>query len=201
MRAVFIFGGVALIHRFHWVIYLFGPFLIFTGIKMALEKDKEIHPEKNPVLKLFRRFTSVTNDYVDSRFFVKDRGRYVATPLFVVLLVVETTDIIFAVDSIPAILAITIDPFIVYSSNIFAILGLRALYFALNGLMRLFHYLHYGLSAILIFVGIKMLCSGIYKIPVGIALAVVAGILLISVAASLLYPQNVGVAQAPIDPQ
>ena len=190
MRAVFIFAGISLIQRFHWIIYIFGAFLILTGIRMITEKDKEIHPEKNPALKLFRRMIPVTGAYQGSHFFVKEGGRHFATPLFVVLLVVETTDVIFAVDSIPAILAITVDPFIVYTSNVFAILGLRALYFALAGVMKLFHHLRYGLSAILVFVGAKMLLADFYKIPVGIALGVVAGILLISVIASLVHPHR-----------
>ncbi len=201
MRAVFILTGITLIQEFHWVIYIFGGFLILSGIKMGLQKDKEIHPERNPVLRLFRRFMPVTDSYKDNKFFIKRAGRYLATPLFVVLLVIETTDVIFAVDSIPAILAITQDPFIVYTSNVFAILGLRALYFALAGLMRLFHYLHYGLSAILVFVGIKMLLADIYKIPVAIALGVVAGILLISVIASIIRPRKEVVVQTSTDPE
>jgi tellurite resistance protein TerC len=186
MRGVFIAAGVTLIQQFHWVIYIFGAFLVLTGIKMALQKHKEIHPEKNPILKLFRRFLPTTDHYVRGKFFVKLNGRILATPLFAVLLVVETTDLIFATDSIPAILAITPDSFIVYTSNVFAILGLRALYFALAGAMRLFQYLHFGLSSILVFIGIKMLLADIYKIPIFIALSVVAGILTISVAASVL---------------
>ena len=192
MRAIFILAGVALIQKFHWVIYVFGVFLILTGIRVALQKGKEIHPERNPVLKLFRRLIPVTARYEGSRFWIKKEGRYLATPLFIVLLIVETTDIVFAVDSIPAILAITLDPFIVYSSNVFAILGLRALYFALAGLMRLFHYLHYGLSGILVFVGLKMLLTDIYKIPIGVALGVVGGILVISVIISVVRPANNG---------
>lgn len=187
-RAAFIAGGITLIKNFHWIIYVFGAFLIFTGIKMWLDKEKEIHPEKSTILKIFRRFMPVTQGYEGGKFFVRRDGRLFATPLFVVLIVIETTDIIFAVDSIPAILAVTQDPFIVYTSNVFAILGLRALYFALAGIIRLFHYLHYGLSAILVFVGIKMLLTDIYKIPVGISLSVVSSLLLISVAASLLWP-------------
>ncbi|MBI5476681.1 MAG: TerC family protein [Ignavibacteriales bacterium] len=190
MRAVFIAVGVTLIQQFHWVIYIFGAFLILTGIKMALQKDKEIHPERNPALRLFRRFMPVIDHYVQGKFFVKLNGRFFATPLFVVLLVVETTDLIFAVDSIPAILAITQDPFIVYTSNVFAILGLRALYFALAGALRLFHYLHFGLSSILVFIGIKMLIVDVYKIPIAIALGVVAGILIISVIASVVWPRK-----------
>jgi tellurite resistance protein TerC len=201
MRAVFIATGVTLIAKFHWIIYVFGAFLILTGIKMALQKDKEIHPERNPVLRLFRRLVPVSADHGDGRFFLRISGRYVATPLFVVLLTVETTDVIFAVDSIPAILAITSDPFIVYTSNVFAILGLRALYFALAGLMQLFHYLNYGLSAILVFVGAKMLLSDFYKIPIAVALAVIAGILLISVLASMARPRpEIAPSPVAVDP-
>ncbi|MFH0888709.1 MAG: TerC family protein [Planctomycetota bacterium] len=187
MRAIFIFAGIALIHQFHWIIYVFGAFLIITGIKMALQKNEEIHPERNPVLKLFKRLMPITDSYESGKFFIRNAGRLLATPLFVVLLVVETTDIVFAVDSIPAILAITADPFIVYSSNVFAILGLRALYFALSGIMKLFHYLHYGLSVILVFIGIKMLISGIYHIPTTITLTVLTAILTISILISLFH--------------
>ncbi len=201
MRAIFIFAGIALLQQLHWIIYVFGALLILTGIKMAMEKDKEIHPDKNPVLKLFRRLVPVTEDYHADHFFVKQAGHYAATPLFIVLLVVETTDVIFAVDSIPAILGITVDPFIVYTSNVFAILGLRALYFALAGVMQLFHYLHYGLSAILVFVGAKMLLADVYKLPVGVALGVIAGILLIAVLASLMRPRQRDVVTTPADPQ
>src|SRR4030043_491496 len=186
MRAVFIAAGVALIEKFHWIVYVFGAFLILTGIRMALQKDRKINPEKNPVLRLFRRWVPVTEDYVEDRFFAKRAKRYLATPLFIVLLVIETTDVIFAADSIPAILAITLDPFIVYTSNVFAILGLRALYSALAGIMELFHHLHYGLLVVLVFVGIKMLLTDLNKIPVSMALSVVAGILLISVMTSIL---------------
>jgi tellurite resistance protein TerC len=185
MRAVFIATGITLIEKFHWTIYLFGAILVLTGVKMALQKDRKIQPERNPVIRLFRRCVPVTEDYAQDKFFIKRAGRYLATPLFIVLIVVETTDVIFAVDSIPAILAITLDPFIVYTSNVFAILGLRALYFALSGVMELFHHLHYGLSVVLVFVGIKMLLTDLYKIPVSIALSVVAGILLVSVMASI----------------
>jgi tellurite resistance protein TerC len=201
MRAIFIFAGIALLQRLHWIIYVFGALLVLTGIKMAMEKDKEIHPDKNPVLRLFRRLVPVTEDYHADHFFVRRFGHYAATPLFIVLLVVETTDIIFAVDSIPAILAITVDPFLVYTSNVFAILGLRALYFALAGVMQLFHYLHYGLSAILIFVGAKMLLADVYKLPVAVALGVIAGILLISVIASVMRPHQRDAVTTPSDPQ
>jgi len=205
MRVLFIIMGVTLIQKFHWVIYLFGVFLIFTGIRMGLQRNKEIHPEKNPVLRLFRRFMPVTEDYADGKFFVKRNGRRLATPLLIVVLVVETTDVMFAVDSIPAILAITQDPFIVYTSNVFAILGLRSLYFALAGIMRLFHYLPYGLSAVLVFVGVKMLLVDFYKIPIGMALGVVLGVLTLSVIASISWPpaaevlsSATGVPEAPV---
>jgi tellurite resistance protein TerC len=188
MRALFILVGITLIQQFHWVIYIMGGFLVITGIKMATQKDSDIHPERNPVLRLVRRLVPVTENYEGGRFFVRRSGRLLATPLFIVVLVVETTDVVFAVDSIPAILAITLDPFIVYTSNVFAILGLRALYFALAGIMRLFHYLPYGLSFILVFVGIKMLLVDIYKIPIGIALGTVAGVLVMSVIASIVFP-------------
>jgi tellurite resistance protein TerC len=190
MRAIFIFAGIALVQKFHWIIYLFGVFLIFTGVKMALQKDKEINPRKNPVLRLFQRFMPIAERDEEGKFFIKREGRRLATPLFVVLLVVETTDVIFAVDSIPAVLAITLDPFIVYTSNVFAILGLRSLYFALAGMMALFHYLHYGLSAILVFVGFKMLLANFYKIPIGLALGAIAGFLTISVIASIIHPRK-----------
>ncbi len=188
MRAAFIIGGVTLIDRLHWIIYLFGAFLVYTGIRLFKQQETEIHPENNPVLKLFRRFVPISQDYEGRKFFVKRGLRWIATPLAVVLIVVETTDVMFATDSIPAILAITRDPFIVYTSNAFAILGLRSLYFALAGMMEVFHYLHYGLSVILIFIGVKMLASEYFHIPIGVALSVVGGILVISVIASLLFP-------------
>lgn len=186
MRAAFIAGGISLIKNFHFIIYVFGAFLVYTGIKMVTEKDKEIHPENNIFLRLFRRFMPVTHSFEDGKFFVIKDGIKYATPMFVVLIVVETTDLLFAVDSVPAILAITHDPFIVYSSNIFAILGLRAIYFALAGTIHLFHYLHYGLSAILVFVGTKMLISDIIRIPIGVSLGVVVTLLVGSIVASLL---------------
>jgi tellurite resistance protein TerC len=189
MRAIFIGAGVALIQTFHWVIYVFGVFLIIIAVRMAFEEEKEIHPEKNPVLKLFRRLMPVTEDYVAGKFFIRKNKKSFATPLFVVLLVIETTDVIFAVDSIPAILAITTDPFIVYTSNVFAILGLRALYFALAGAMELFHFLNRGLALILAFVGVKMLISKLYEIPVGVALGVVVLTLVITIVASIMFPK------------
>jgi len=190
MRAIFIATGITLLQHFHWVIYIFGAFLILTGIKLAVQKDKEVHPEKNPVLKLFRRFMPVTKNFEGDKFVVKRDGRRFATPLLVVLLMVETTDVVFALDSIPAILAITTDPFIVYTSNVFAILGLRALYFALAGIMQMFHYLSYGLAAILAFVGVKMMIMDFYKLPIDISLGVVAGILALSVLISVLRPRR-----------
>ena len=190
MRAVFIAAGVGLILRFHWIIYVFGAFLVYSGIKLFFQEEAEIHPEKNPVLRLFRRFVPVTKDYEGDKFFVRRPGLY-ATPLFVVLLVVETTDLLFAVDSIPAILAITRDAFIVYTSNVFAIMGLRSMYFALAGMMEMFRYLHYGLSLVLVFVGAKMLLSHYLEIPTPVALAAVAGVLAISVIASVANPKKI----------
>ena len=189
MRGVFILAGVGLITRFHWITYVFGALLIYSGVKLFRQEGASVDPSKNPLLKAFRRIVPVTNDYVEGKFFVRRPGLY-ATPLFVVLLVVETTDIIFAVDSIPAILAITLNAFIVYTSNVFAILGLRSMYFALAGMMDLFQYLHYGLSCVLIFVGLKMLLSNVYKMPTWVALVVVAGVLGTSVLASLLAPKK-----------
>ncbi|MEO8511978.1 MAG: TerC family protein [Ignavibacteria bacterium] len=193
MRIIFIFAGVALINQFAWVIYIFGGFLIFTGIKLVTQKDKEIHPEKNPVLKLFKKFFRVSESYDNGKFFTLQNSKKVATPLFVVLIMVETTDLIFAVDSIPAILAVTKDPFIIYSSNVFAILGLRSLYFALASLVKLFHYLHYGLAAILVLVGVKMILNHYYSakiISTELSLVLIIGILAASVIASLAKPKS-----------
>jgi len=185
MRAVFIAAGVTLIAKFHWVTYIFGALLVASGIKMILQKDKEIHPERNPALRVFRRFMDVTPAYEDGHFFVKQQGRVLASPLFLVLLILETTDLVFAVDSVPAVLAITPDPFIVFTSNVFAILGLRSMFFALEGVMKRFRYLHYGLSVVLVFVGVKMLLAGLYKIPTWISLMLIVGILFISIISSL----------------
>jgi tellurite resistance protein TerC len=192
MRGIFIFTGIALIEKLHWVIYVFGAFLVYIGVRMALHQEQEVHPDKNIVIRAFRRIMPVSKGYVGGRFFTTEAGKLIATPLFVVVLAIETTDVIFAVDSIPAILAITLDRFIVYTSNIFAILGLRALYFAMAGIMPLFHYLKYGLSAILVFVGVKMLIADFFKIPVAAALGVVAGLLLVSIIASLAFPSKGG---------
>lgn len=190
MRAVFIMTGVALIRHFFWVSYLFGIFLIFTGFKLAFGEEKEIKEEKNLVLRLFRKVMSISSSAEGGRFFAIEQGKRVATPLFVVLLVVESTDLVFALDSIPAILAISKDPFIVYSSNVFAILGLRALYFALAGIMQMFHYLNYGLAMILAFVGVKMLLEDFFHIPIGIALGFIAAVLAISILLSLKFPKK-----------
>jgi tellurite resistance protein TerC len=190
MRAVFIVAGIELLQHFHGVIYLFGAFLIFTGIKMAFTRDREIHPDRNPVLRLFRRLVPVTETYEDGHFLVRRQGKVWATPLLVALLFVELSDLVFAVDSIPAILAITQDPFIVYTSNVFAILGLRALYFALAGIIRLFRYLHYGLSVILVFVGVKMALLDIYKIPIVVSFGVIIAIIAAAIVFSLLIPAN-----------
>ena len=189
MRGVFILAGVGLIRRFHWIIYLFGAVLVYSGIRLFREGEEEIHPEKNPILRLFRRWMPVTKDYVNGKFFVRT-PELCATPLLVVLLVVETSDVLFAVDSIPAVLAITLNAFIVYTSNVFAILGLRSMYFALAGVMEMFDYLHYGLSLVLIFVGAKMLVSHYYQIPTEVALAVVVAVLGVSVVASVLFPRK-----------
>lgn len=185
MRIIFIFAGVALIQQFHWTIYIFGAFLIFTGYKMITQKDKKMDPEKNPVIRFFKKIYPVTDKLHDDKFFIKENGKRFATPLFLVLILVETTDLIFAVDSIPAILAITQDQFIVYTSNVFAILGLRSLYFALAGVIHKFYYLKAGLSVILVFVGIKMLLIDIYKIPIGISLGFIALVVIISIYASV----------------
>lgn len=185
MRAAFILAGAALLAKFHWIIYVFGAFLILTGIKMAVFRNAEMDPGKNPVLRLVRRLIPVTHEYRDDHFFVREKGVWMATPLFLVLVLVETTDLVFAVDSIPAIFAVTNDPFIVYTSNVFAILGLRSLYFVLAGVMQKFSYLKLGLSGVLVFVGVKMTLVDVYKIPSAISLGVIAAILALSIIASL----------------
>ncbi|HKV07620.1 MAG TPA: TerC family protein [Thermoanaerobaculia bacterium] len=194
MRAGFILAGAALLAKFHWIIYVFGAFLIVTGVKMAIFRNAEMHPEKNPVLKLVRRLIPVTREYREDRFFVREAGRWAATPLFLVLVLVETTDLVFAVDSIPAIFAVTDDPFIVYTSNVFAILGLRSLYFVLAGVMQKFSYLKLGLSAVLVFVGVKMTLVDFYKIPSSVSLGIIAAILTTSIVASLLKSRRDAVA-------
>ena len=186
MRGSLIAVGAVLLKEFHWIIYIFGAFLIFTGIRMAIHRNEEMHPEQNPVVKLLRRIIPVAENYEGDHFFIRRAGKLLATPLFLVLLIVESTDLVFAVDSIPAIFAVTNDPFIVYTSNVFAILGLRSLYFLLAGVLDKFYYLKLGLSFVLAFVGTKMVIVDIYKIPVGLSLGVIASILAISVVASLL---------------
>jgi tellurite resistance protein TerC len=186
MRVIFIFAGIELIHKFHWLIYIFGGFLIFTGLKMLRSGDEKVDPERNPIIKLIRKAVPVTASFQGDNFFVKLRGHLWATPLFLVVVMIEVTDLIFAVDSIPAILAISDDPFIVYTSNVFAILGLRSLYFALSGIEKYFRFLKYGLSAILVFVGTKMCIMDYYKIPVEVSLIVIASLLSISMLASVL---------------
>lgn len=195
MRGAMIGAGAYLIHQFHWIIYVFGAFLVVTGIRMATQTEHAIEPEANPVIRLVRRRIRVTNVYHGQHFFVRaedrhGRVRLMATPLFVVLVLVETTDLVFAVDSIPAIFAVTLDPFIVFTSNVFAILGLRALYFLLAGVIHRFHYLKLGLSVVLVIVGAKMLVSEVYPVPIGVSLGVIALILAVAVAASLLWPKE-----------
>ncbi|HEU4743894.1 MAG TPA: TerC family protein [Anaerolineales bacterium] len=190
MRGTLIAVGATLLKEFHWIIYVFGAFLVFTGIRMAIHRNEEMHPERNPLIKFVRRVMPVTDNYQDDKFFIRRAGRLIATPLFLVLLLVESTDLVFAVDSIPAIFAVTNDPFIVYTSNVFAILGLRSLYFLLAGVVDKFYYLKLGLSVVLVFVGIKMVMVDLYKIPVGLSLGVIASILAISVIASLWRAQR-----------
>lgn len=191
MRGIFIFAGVALITRFHWIILIFGSFLVFTGIKMLFQKETEVHPEKNPLVRFFRKFLPVTDELHGSKFFVRKDHRNYATPLFLVLVVIESSDLIFAVDSIPAVLAISHDRFIVYTSNIFAILGLRSLYFAVSGIMGYFRYLKVGLAFVLTFVGLKMLLSFVHvDVPTLLSLAVIIAILLISVALSVIIKKE-----------
>jgi len=185
MRGIFVVVGTALLKKFHWMIFVFGGFLVLTGIRMLLEREHEPHPERNALFQAFRRLVPAVSQYHNGHFWVRVQGRWMATPLLLVLVLIEATDVVFAVDSIPAIFAVTLDPFIVYSSNIFAILGLRALFFLLAGLMEKFRYLKVGLSGVLVFVGLKMLASDIYKLPIGVSLAVVAGMLALSVLASL----------------
>jgi len=184
LRAIFIAAGSALLNQFHWMIYVFGAFLVFTGIKMLLQGDEKLKPERNPVVRLFERWVPMAREYHGKSFMIRTNGKTRATLLLLVLIVIETTDVIFAVDSIPAIFAVTQDSFIVYTSNVFAILGLRALYFMLAGVMQMFVYLKFGLSLVLCFVGAKMLLSDIYKIPIGASLAVIGTVLLLSIVAS-----------------
>jgi tellurite resistance protein TerC len=191
LRGIFIGAGVGLISRFHWVLYIFGVLLIFSGVRLAATGDHKVDPAANPLVKALRYFVPVTDDYRDGKFFIRnlqENSRLYATPLFVVLLVIETTDVLFAVDSIPAVLAITLNAFIVYTANVFAILGLRSMYFAISRLMKLFRFLHYGLAVMLVLVGMKMLTAEYYRIPTLAMLGVVAGVILISIAISAVFP-------------
>jgi tellurite resistance protein TerC len=199
LRAIFIFAGVALIERFDWVLYVFGAFLVFTAFKIARHDDAEVHPERNPVLKLVRKVIPTTTEYHGQKLFTIQNGRRMATPLFTVLVMVEATDVLFAVDSVPAILAVSREPFIVLSSNAFAIMGLRSLYFLLAGMADRFRYLNIGLGVILGFVGVKMLISGFYHMPVAISLAVIALVLAITIWASLRADKkNPGAPHPPV---
>jgi len=193
LRGIFIGTGVELISRFHWLLYIFGALLIYSGIRVCVMGGEQVRPEANPVVKALRRWIPITKEYSGGKFFVRnaqDNGRLYGTPLLVVLLVIETTDVMFAVDSIPAILAITLKAFIVYTSNVFAILGLRSMYFAVSGLMKIFRFLHYGLAVILVLVGVKMLLADRFEIPIHVTLGTVAAILLISIALSLAFPRK-----------
>jgi tellurite resistance protein TerC len=191
LRGIFIGAGVGLIHRFHWLLFVFGTLLIYSGIRVCLTGEHQVDPASNPVVKMLHKWIPVTPDYRGGRFFVRnphENRRLYATPLLVVLVVIETTDVLFAVDSIPAVLAITLKAFIVYTSNVFAILGLRSMYFAVAGLMKLFRFLHYGLAVILILIGVKMLLGDYFEIPIGVTLGTLALVLVASVALSIAYP-------------
>jgi TerC family integral membrane protein len=191
MRGIFIGAGVGLISRFHWVLYLFGALLIYSGIRLCFMADRKINPAANPVVKALRRWIPVTKEYRGEHFFVRNlqgSSRFCATPLLVVLLVIETTDVLFAVDSIPAVLAITLNAFIVYTSNVFAIMGLRSMYFAVAGLMKAFRFLHYGLAVVLMLVGAKMLAADYFRVPTVVTLCSIAGVMAISIVASVAYP-------------
>jgi tellurite resistance protein TerC len=191
MRGFFILAGVGLIHRFHWILYVFGALLIYSGIRLGFAGEHQIDPATNPAVRALRRFIPVTDDYQGGHFFVRgwkgNPGLY-ATPLLVVLAVIETTDVLFAVDSIPAVLAVTLNAFIVYTSNVFAILGLRSMYFAVSGLMNVFRFLHHGLALVLVLVGVKMITADRFPVPTLVTLGVVAGVLAVSVVASVMYP-------------
>ena len=196
LRGIFIVAGVGLIHRFHWLFLIFGALLIYSGIRLGVTGQPKVDPSANPLVKALRQFVPVTAQYHGGRFFIRDpktsvsstNARLYATPLLVVLLVIETTDVLFAVDSIPAVLAITLNAFIVYAANVFAILGLRSMYFAVSGLMRIFRFLHHGLAIVLVLVGAKMMAVDYVKIPTLTMLAVIAGVILFSIAASLAFP-------------
>ena len=191
LRGIFIGAGVGLISRFHWVLYIFGALLIFSGIRLGVGGNHKVDPATNPLVKVLRYFVPITDDYRGGKFFIRnlqENSRLYATPLFVVLLVIETTDVLFAVDSIPAVLAITLNAFVVYTANVFAILGLRSMYFAVSRLMKVFRFLHYGLAAMLVLVGVKMLIAKYYRIPTAAMLGLVAGVILTSIAISVVFP-------------
>ena len=194
MRAAFIGVGAALVSRFHWIMYVFGAILIVTGIRLMIQADTTPHPERNPLFAFARRFIPAVSEYHGKAFVIRQAGKWLATPLLLVLIAIEATDVVFAIDSIPAIFAITTDPFIVYTSNIFAILGLRAMYFLLAGVIDRFHYLKYGLAAVLLFVGGKMIAAGVYKVPIVASLVVIGALLAGSIVASILFPKRGAVA-------
>ena len=191
MRGLLILVGARLLEDFHWILYLFGAFLIITGIRMAFQKETEVHPERNPLLKFVRRLVPVTSDYRGNHFFVRQGGQLWVTPLLLVLLAVETTDLIFALDSIPAIFAVTTNPFIVYTSNVFAILGLRSLYFVFASIIHKFYYLRFGLAVILVYVGIKMVLTDLFHIPTPLSLLVIGLVLAIAIVASMLHSRRI----------
>ncbi len=198
-RIIFIFAGVALIQKFNWMIYIFGGFLVFTGLKMLREEEKHIEIEANPMIKFVKRFWKISPNFDGEHFRTTHNGMRMFTPLFLVLVMIETTDIIFAVDSIPAILAITPDPYIVFTSNVFAILGLRSLYFALNGIMEMFEYINYALAGILAFVGVKMIISSWYHVPTIVSIGVIFTLLIASIVASIYFPKkNKKLPKAPV---
>lgn len=199
MRGILIAVGVVLLEEFNWILYLFGAFLIFTGIRMGLQKETEVHPERNPLLKLVRRIVPVTDDYEHDRFAVRRAGQFMVTPLLLVLLIIESTDLIFAVDSIPAVFAVTRDPFIVYTSNVFAILGLRSLYFVFANVIDKFYYLKLGLAVILSYVGVKMVLTDIYPIPTLLSLAIIALVLTLAIVASVIRARRL--PEKPVEPK
>nr|HET6904657.1 TerC family protein [Ktedonobacteraceae bacterium] len=199
MRGILIAVGAVLLEEFHWILYLFGVFLIFTGIRMGLQKETEVHPERNPLLKLVRRIVPVTDDYEYDRFAVRRAGQFMVTPLLLVLLIIESTDLIFAVDSIPAVFAVTGDPFIVYTSNVFAILGLRSLYFVFANVIDKFYYLKLGLAVILSYVGVKMVLADIYPIPTFLSLAIIALVLALAIGASVIRARRL--PEKPAEPK
>jgi tellurite resistance protein TerC len=190
LRALFIIGGLKLLHQFHWLMYFFGAFLIYTGFKLLFDSEKEVDPEKNPFIAFLRKFLPLTNKFQKEKLFVKERGRYLATPMFIVMLVLVITDVMFAFDSIPAVLAITSDPFIAFTSNMMAVMGLRSMFFVIEGLIKIFHYINYGLAVILSFIGVKLLVADWFHIGVGLTLGVIGGVLTLSIAASLIWPKK-----------